>query len=334
MVDVVVIGAGPSGTAAAIRCAEAGLSVVICERQAFSAERHRPMESLHPGCISLIDQLGIGQEFRQANWPRFPGIEVAGHFRPFGADTDGVWMGYHIDRARFDRILQRHAEAVGVQILHNVKVLKLLRNEKQVLGVVMPEKELTAQWVIDASGRNQWAASKLGLRRKISSAPLMAWRGEVLGQLSDRRARFERHGDGWLWTVQTDNETIAWTLLAPISAIKESAPPVLAGSAVQLKARGFDVTWRAVRPVAMPGLLLVGEAAAQLDPAAGQGVFFALESGLRAAQTILECTAAPGQSALALARYDDWVMREFERKTHALRTMYADLDLRAHLSSF
>ncbi|MEY3241978.1 MAG: hypothetical protein RIR11_3417 [Bacteroidota bacterium] len=40
-------------------------------------------------------------------------------------------------------------------------------------------------------------------------------------------------------------------------------------------------------------------------------VFFALESGLHAAQSILECTLSSGQTAFALAMYDDWVIREF-----------------------
>lgn len=298
MHDVVVIGAGPAGTAAAIRCAMDGLSVVVCERQAASTARPSPAESLHPGCITLIDRLGIGQQFRQRNWPRFPGIQVGDHYTPFGADPDGPWLGYHIDRARFDLDLQARAEALGVQIRRNTRVLGLIQKEKQVIGVNTTKETLLSRWVIDATGRQQWAASKLGLRYKTCSAPLMAWRGAVKGQLSDDRARFTKHGKGWLWTAQTDINTIAWTLLTPYTDKSERVPLQLAGAPIELSARGFDVTWRAVRPTAMPGLLLVGDAAAQLDPATGQGVFFALESGLRAAQTILECTLSSGRTHL------------------------------------
>jgi flavin-dependent dehydrogenase len=84
--------------------------------------------------------------------------------------------------------------------------------------------------------------------------------------------------------------------------------------------------------VARPGLLLVGDAAAQVDPAAGQGVLFALESGLRAAQVVAACSETPALTALHLARYDEWAMHEFERKTAALTAMYRDLGIDAALA--
>lgn len=327
--DVVVIGAGPAGLSAAIGCASAGFSVAVFERQ--RAIRRSPAESLHPGCATLLDRLGVGPQFRFADWPRFPGIEVGGRFQPFGADADGPWLGYHIDRARFHNDLRDRAESLGVQLHYGVRVQALAREGKQVQGVVLSGGEVSAQWVIDSSGRVQWSAAHLELKRHTLSAPLMAWRGAVEGKLDDRRAHFTPYGSGWLWTVQTQANTVAWTVLAPASKVPAGPAPMLAGAPVQLPARGFDVTWRAPRPLARPGLLLVGDAATLVDPAAGQGVFFALESGLRAATVVAKCSESPAYRALLLARYDDWAMREFKRKTVALTAMYRGLGIDAAL---
>ena len=284
------------------------------------------------GSVSLLDRLGIGRTFRAAKWPRFPGVEVAGQFHPFRADADGPWLGYHIDRTRFDADLRTHAQSLGVHVRHGAHVRRLMCEGNRVLGVALAASELPARWVIDATGRAQWAAADLGLTRRTLSVPLMAWRGQVEGRLPDRRARFTTHGSGWLWTAQTDSDTITWTLLTRKSLGSLCTPPVVAGAPVQLRARGFDVTWRAHRPVAPPGLLLVGDAAAVVDPAAGQGVLFGLESGLRAAHIVAACSAAPARTALFLAQYDQWAIGEFERKTRALTGMYRDLGIDAALA--
>lgn len=330
--DVVVIGAGPAGLAAAIGCASAGFTVAVFERQ--RTLRRSPAESLHPGCATLLDRLGVGSQFRLADWPRFPGIEVAGQFRPFGSDANGPWLGYHIDRVRFHDDLRVRAQSLGVQVRYGARVHGLVCEAKQVHGVVLNNGEVSAQWVIDSTGRVQWSAAQLELRRHTLSAPLMAWRGAVEGTLSDRRAHFTAYGSGWLWTVQTQVDTIAWTLLAPGSEVPGGPAPILGGAPVQLPARGFDVTWRAPRPLARPGLLMVGDAASLVDPAAGQGVFFALESGLRAATVVAGCFESPAHSALLLAQYDDWAMREFQRKTRTLTAMYRGLGIDAALIEY
>lgn len=324
-----VIGAGPAGLAAAIGCSSAGFSVGVFER--LRAIKASPAESLHPGCATLLDRLGVGPRFRAADWPRFPGIEVAGRLQPFGSDADGPWLGYHIDRAQFQGDLGEQAQALGVEVKYGARVHGLINDERRVRGVALSHGEVSAQWVIDSTGRAQWAAAQLGLKRHTLSAPLMAWRGAVEGRLPDRRAHFTVHGPGWLWTAQTQPDTIAWTLLAPGSEVPGFAAPILAGAPVQLPARGFDVTWRAPRPLARPGLLIIGDAATIIDPAAGQGVFFALESGLRAAQIVAGCFGSPAHTALLLAHYDDWAMREFQRKTLTLKAMYRGLGIEAAL---
>ena len=107
--DVVVVGGGPAGSAAAIACATRGLSVVLCERE--RPGRDRPGETLHPGIEPLLGQLGIADRLAEAVGARHPGIwiEWGGprRFEAFGGDAGGPWSGFQVWRADFDALLAR-----------------------------------------------------------------------------------------------------------------------------------------------------------------------------------------------------------------------------------
>ncbi|ATB28103.1 NAD(P)/FAD-dependent oxidoreductase [Melittangium boletus] len=326
-VDVVVVGAGPAGLASAIVLAEAGLRVLLCERHL--APRATPAESLHPGCETLLERLGVGDAFRGGAWPRYTGIRVAGRLDRFGGDARGPWLGFHIHRERFEALLEARAVALGVEVRRGVTVRGLRREGGRAAGVLLDEGAVAARWVIDATGRQHGAERWLGLRRECYSAPLVAWRGEVAGGPMDEdgAARFERHGEGWLWTARLGPEASTWTLLAPRGQPPPALPAHLAGLPTVLPRRGMDVSWRAMRPLVKPGCLVVGDAAAVFDPAAGQGVFFALRSGITAAETLRACLARPFLEAPLLAAYDDWALRQVEYKVHGLRELYRGLGM-------
>jgi flavin-dependent dehydrogenase len=325
--DVIVIGAGPAGLAASIVSAEAGLRTLLLERR--NNPRIVATESLHPGCESLIDRLGVGPAFRDAGFTRFPGIRVLGKMQPFGADERGPWLGFHIARDRFERLLEAHATSIGVVVRRGTPVRELWQEAGRVAGVHLDNHSVASRWVIDASGRQHRSERWLALRRLQHSAPLVAFRGEVTGTLPDEdcAARFDLHGSGWLWTAQVGPETSTWTILGPRGRWRPTPPTELAALSPLLPRSGVDVTWRVMRPLAKPGCLVVGDAAAVLDPASGQGVFFALHSGMTAARVIFECINQPQLEALHLALYDDWGMREFQHKVDGLRELYASMKI-------
>src|SRR5689334_22676473 len=117
--DVVVLGAGPAGSAAAITAAAAGLSVVVIERERFP--RPAPGESLHPGVQPLLRQLGVEDEVLAQRFLRHPGhlLRWGGpeRFERFGADADGPWLGFQAWRPAFDQILLDRARSLGATVL-------------------------------------------------------------------------------------------------------------------------------------------------------------------------------------------------------------------------
>src|ERR1700755_3407527 len=95
--DVLVLGGGPAGCAAAIHCAQRGLKVALLEAKAFP--RHRPGETLHPGVEPVLRPLGVLKRVLVANFPRHEGNwiswgEHAVRFESFGRDADGPWRGF------------------------------------------------------------------------------------------------------------------------------------------------------------------------------------------------------------------------------------------------
>lgn len=112
--DVVIIGAGPAGYAAAISCAQRGLHVCLLEQADFP--RERPGETLPPGIEPLLQALGFAEKVLNGNFLRHTGHWVHWgenrHFAAFGGDQDTPWQGSQIRRATFDRLLLQRAVAL------------------------------------------------------------------------------------------------------------------------------------------------------------------------------------------------------------------------------
>src|SRR5262245_45418720 len=96
-VDVIVGGGGPGGSAAAIQCAQAGLRMVLAERELFP--RAHPGEALHPGTESLLRQVGVVEEVLAADFPQHEG-----HWVQWGGATSICAV-----RTRWQRPLARFA---------------------------------------------------------------------------------------------------------------------------------------------------------------------------------------------------------------------------------
>src|SRR3954469_25746264 len=122
--EVVVLGAGPAGSAAAITAAAAGLRVVVVERERFP--RPAPGESLHPGVQPLLRQLGVEEAVLAQRFLRHPGHVVRWggpeRFEPFGADASGAWQGFQAWRPTFDQILLDRARELGAAVLQPCQV--------------------------------------------------------------------------------------------------------------------------------------------------------------------------------------------------------------------
>src|SRR5215218_260161 len=126
--EVVVVGAGPAGSATAARLASAGHEVLLLDRADFP--RRKPCaECVNPAGVEALHRLGAWNAVAAAGPARLDGWRIAA----LGGDGfDGCFpdaaQGIGIPRETLDAILVRHAAERGAEVRTGVRVVDLLRS--------------------------------------------------------------------------------------------------------------------------------------------------------------------------------------------------------------
>ncbi|MCR9200960.1 MAG: tryptophan 7-halogenase [Planctomycetaceae bacterium] len=327
---VVIAGAGPAGCAAAIALATGGVRVTIVEPAVFP--RHRPGESLHPGVEPILQKLGVDEAVNAAGFHRHSGCMNGWNgeprFEPFGNDEAGPWLGYQAQRSRFDAILLQAAERLGATVVPDrVRRVHCQRNGHLSTRAVIHSDthEWTADWVLDGSGATAVVARGHGVNVTRHSGPLTAHYGYVDHSATPRRypdPLLQRDGKRWTWIAEVHESLCAWVTVQPGQTPPDDCPIELRGCPVIQPVRGCDVTWRIRDRLAAPGWMLLGDAAAVLDPASSHGVLRGLMSGMQAAHLLLTHWQQGIPVDDITQSYDAWLRDWFGRDVSRLRQLY------------
>ena len=169
-VDVIVVGAGPAGSAAAIAAARAGRSVILIERGPFPGSKNmyggviyaRVLDGLIP---NWWDEAPIQRWVTRRQTMVMTGSQAL--TVDFRTDTWGrpPYNGATAYRPDFDSWLAGHAVEAGAQLLCSTTVTGLLREGGKVVGVRTdrPDGDLTAKVVIACDGVNSFLAKEAGM---------------------------------------------------------------------------------------------------------------------------------------------------------------------------
>ncbi|MGP0075904.1 MAG: NAD(P)/FAD-dependent oxidoreductase [Bryobacteraceae bacterium] len=323
--DVLVLGAGPAGCAAAIRAANCGLRVALVEKASFP--RDLPGEALHPDVEEIFRALGVARAIAKAGFLRNPGwiLERSGErsFVPFEGPS-GLAFGFQAWRSKLDSVLLAHARGSGAVVIQPVTSAKIFMSDGRVAGLEVDGERCFCRYLVDASGATRWLSRHLSLAVTDFSPRLVAryayFRGDCeLGIIPE----FREHACGWTWLarVQTDCCQCVQLSLAANAQAPDPPPPFLG-----TRFRGADVTWRLVPECAGAGYFLCGDAAAVLDPAASSGVARALASGLKAADLMVQVARKDTDSLTAAASYRQWCAHQFAGQARQLAARYAELE--------
>ncbi len=345
--DVVVVGAGPAGSVAALVLARAGVAVRLVDRASFPRDKLCG-DTLNPGALSILDRLGIGDRVRERGIP-ITGMTVTG---PGGAivpcDYPQDLPGAAISRRDLDLVLLDAALAAGVDFVPGVAVRGALfaDGDSRVAGVrvgnASREWNMPARIVIAADGRRSRLAFALGLAR-FAAAPRRWAFGAYFADVDGLTSHGEMHirADGYTGVAALGPHVVN------VCVVRELHPGAsgvrTGGSETIARAIASDAALRArftrarrisevtslgplaveARAAGCPGLLLAGDAAGFVDPITGDGLRFALRGGELAAEAaVFELESGmPGHTRLWKAR-----TREFAGKwrvNRAVRSLVA-----------
>ena len=299
-VDVCVIGAGPAGSALAIRLAQLGHDVCMVERSAFP--RSHIGESLSPGISPQLELLGAG-----------PAVAAAG-FLPcrtslvrWEGDATvrrdlGRSGGLLVDRGRFDAVLRDRARAQGVRVMQPAVLrARTCRDLGWRLDIESADgiTALAARFLADASGR-----SAVLRGRKLHAGPrTFALYGYWRGSRIPDEPRIEAGADAWYWGVPLPDGTYNAIVFVDAADFRARGPTSLSATYNALISRsGLMSACREVRLSGRvraadatpyldsdsigPRSIKVGEAALALDPLSSSGVQKAINTALTGAVVV------------------------------------------------
>ncbi len=386
--DVIVVGAGPAGSAAALLAARAGLKVLLLERGEYPGAKNVSGAVFYGSAI--LNEL-IPNWWEQAPVERYvcrrdisfmsPTTAVALDFRCAGEGyATAPYNGFTVLRPKFDRWLAAQAEAAGAFLLTSVVVDDVLRDNGRVVGVRVRREqgEIYGKVVIACDGVNSFLAKKAGLQREFHPHELSLGVKEVVGLdpaiIQDRfhltgndGIAFEYlgaitedvHGGAFLYT---NRDSLSLGVIGQISSLVERrkrpyellerfkahpavAPLVRGGKLREYSAHLIPESGWAMKPrLYADGMLVAGDAAG-FCLAAGlylEGMNYAMQSGLAAAETAIKACQRGDFSARALAVYEKQlkqrnVLTDFRAYRHApafvngarLQNLYPELIARS-----
>ncbi|MBI4370324.1 MAG: FAD-dependent monooxygenase [Elusimicrobia bacterium] len=170
--DAIIVGAGPSGSACALKAAEGGANVVFVERGDYPGAKNVQGAVLYAKQLDAV----VPQFWKD---PEFPGERNVTEQRAVITSGREDWVSvsfrggrykqeppncFTIIRCQFDRWFAKKAEEKGAQLFTGVTVRELLKNNGAVAGVKTSEGEdLGSRCVVACDGVNSMVAQKLGV---------------------------------------------------------------------------------------------------------------------------------------------------------------------------
>lgn len=348
--DVLVVGAGPAGSAAAITLAKAGLSVVMLDQHAFPRDKVCG-DGLIPDAHRALARLGVlDQVMQQAQSAR-----AVRCTSPKGRQIDVEGTLAVLPRKQLDEIVCRAAVAAGARMFAPLRFSELIEEGGRVVGACVQQgparRAIRSDWVILATGavptalqasqmltcpapsaiamrcyvRNEAMASEITELEVIfhrSLAPGYGWIFPCGQGVFNVGVGVFNVGEGLLGHRASARSQVAQTNLRAmfdqLGVVSPSVQRLIQGGKRlgPLKGAPLRCTLEGAQ-LSRPGLLVCGEAAGSTYALTGEGIGKALETGILAGEAIQANRPGPDEG-----HSDEAVQSHYEAQVQALRPQF------------
>jgi len=363
--EVIVVGGGPAGIAAAITVARAGKKVVLIERGSFSGSKN-----VFGGAIYVQPTKEIFPDFEQtAPLER----KTVSHRYVLNTKDKNISIGYEareeesvtsysVIRSKFDRWMAKEAQKEGVVLVTETLVTELILKENKVVGVKTELEEYFADIVILADGVNSLLAKQIGLRKEIKPKDVALGVKEVIKLGKEKiDERFNLNdGEGCIYEfvggpmlgmlglgyVYTNKETISigigvgldelvkrrlkpYELLEQIKAHPSFKPLVKGGELVEYSAHLIpEGGYKKMPKLYTHGVMVIGDSAMLVNNIHWEGTNLAMISGKFAGETAIVALDKNDFSTNTLSLYQKKLENSFVIKD--LKTYKDVIDIVHH----
>lgn len=331
--DVLVVGAGPAGSACAQALAAGGVDVTLVDQHRFPRDKVCG-DGLIPDAHTALQRLGVHDEV-MAHARR---VRHVGCIGPGGGRVDVPGQLAVLPRLTLDHILVRAAVRAGATLATPWRFEAPLVDGDRVVGARLRgaggSREVHAPWVVLATGAVPQAllAAQVCRRRTPSAVALRGYvkHEGLVGRIDALEVVWHRRlarGYGWIFPApggvfnvgvglthshaagadgrSTMADVNLREMFAAFAEIHPPAGELLAGGTLQGDLKGAPLrcsldgaAW------SRPGLLVTGEAAGSTYAFTGEGIGKAMETGMLAAQALLAQRRAPLDDAATRATYE------------------------------
>ena len=349
--DCIIVGGGPAGSSAATIVSQGGFDTLLLERETMP--RYHIGESLMPEAFWCFERLGVLDQMRNSDYVRKVSVQFVSstgkESQPFffkqhdPRECSSTWQ---VERAEFDHMLFKNAAANGASCVDQARVMDVLMDGDRAVGVTVQtsdgtSKEVRAKVVVDATGLQAVIAHRMGLRRDEEDLKKIA----IWSYFENAERDPGEHGgatiilhtekkDSWFWFIPLRNGITSVGVVGDRSYMLEDrgspeqtfADELALCPAMQRRlalstniekyrvAREFSYT---TTQQSGDGWVLVGDAMGFIDPIYSSGVYFALQSGIMAADVVVTGLRNDDTSATQLASWVD----EFKEGTQWIRKL-------------
>ena len=344
-IDVIVVGAGTGGCLAAKTVAEAGLKVCMIDRKnendigdkvcgdAIGKHHFDNIGIAHPSGAEL-DQIIEGTKVYS------PDMETVVNVKGEGVH------GYLVNRQLFGQRLVKEAKDAGATLIDSTVVTEPVMKDGYVVGVLAKDLKtgnklsLSAKVVIDASGYSavlrKKLPSELGIETEVKNEDVEVCYREIR-EIKDPIADpgfckiyldLQRVPGGYYWIFPKSSTTVNVGLGV---AMTEGFPnpkdlyndlilsmPFFKGSRVLTGGGGLVPTRRPISPMVGNGVIIIGDAACQVNPIHGGGIGSSMMGGMKAAEVIIQALENGDVSREALWSYTGMFMKLYGAKQAGL----------------